>query len=53
MGTWDIQTFFFFSWCLEQFSDFGSMPVGILNLQAKGERKAQQWLWDAHAAKYL
>ena len=32
--------FFFFLWCLEQFSDFGSMPVGILNLQAKGERKA-------------
>ena len=31
---------FFFSWCLEQFSDFGSMPVGILNLQAKGKQKA-------------
>ena len=27
-------------WCLEQFSDFGSMPVGILNLQAKGKQKA-------------
>lgn len=32
--------FFFFSWCLEQFSDFGSMPVGILNLQAKEKQKA-------------